>query len=69
MTPPNDYSRINQGRHELIDHILVSHAMVSHLTDAATVPLDVPSIGLQPDTAPRTDPPSDHRPVLGHFDL
>jgi endonuclease/exonuclease/phosphatase family metal-dependent hydrolase len=43
MTPPNGYSRINQGRHELIDHILVSHAMVGHLTDAATVPLDVPS--------------------------
>ncbi|TDW98552.1 endonuclease/exonuclease/phosphatase family protein [Kribbella sp. VKM Ac-2566] len=69
MTPPNDYSRINQGRHELIDHILVSHAMISHLTDAATVPLDVPSVGLQPNTAPRTDPPSDHRPVVGHFDI
>lgn len=69
MTPPNDYSRINQGRHELIDHILVSHAMTTHLTDAATVPLDVPSIGIQPQVAPRTDPPSDHRPVLAHFDL
>ena len=69
MTPPNDYSRINQGRHELIDHILVSHALVALLTDATTVPLDVPSIGVQPHTAPRTDPPSDHRPVLAHFDL
>jgi endonuclease/exonuclease/phosphatase family metal-dependent hydrolase len=69
MTPPNNYSRINQGRPELIDHILVSHAMIGHLTDAATVPLDVPSIGVQPQLAPRTDPPSDHRPVLAHFDL
>jgi len=69
MTPPSDYSRINQGRHELIDHILVSHALIEHLTDAATVPLDVPSIGLQPQVEPRTDPPSDHRPVLAHFDL
>ena len=69
MTPPNDYSRINQGRHELIDHILVSHAMIEHLTDAATVPLDVPSIGIQPQVAPRTNPPSDHRPVIAHFDL
>jgi len=69
MTPPNDYSRINQGSHELIDHILVSHAMVGHLDDAATVPLDVPSVGVQPNLAPRTDPPSDHRPVLAHFDL
>jgi hypothetical protein len=69
MTPPNNYSRINQGRRELIDHILVSHALLGHFTDAATVPLDVPSIGVRPTTAPRTDPPSDHRPVLAHFDL
>jgi endonuclease/exonuclease/phosphatase family metal-dependent hydrolase len=69
MTPPNNYSRINQGRPELIDHILVSHALLAPFTDAATVPLDVPSIGIQPTTAPRTDPPSDHRPVLAHFDL
>lgn len=69
MTPPNDYSRINQGSHELIDHILVSHALIEHLTDAATVPLDIPSIGTQPQVAPRTDPPSDHRPVLAHFDI
>jgi endonuclease/exonuclease/phosphatase family metal-dependent hydrolase len=69
MIPPNDYSRINQGRHELIDHILVSHTVVGHLNDATTVPLDVPSIGVQPNLAPRTDPPSDHRPVLAHFDL
>ena len=69
MTPPNNYSRINQGRPELIDHILISHALLAPFTDAATVPLDVPSIGVQPTTAPRTDPPSDHRPVLAHFDL
>src|SRR4051794_7901450 len=69
MTPPNDYSRINQGRHELIDHILVSHAMITHLVTAETVPLDVPSMGVQPQVAPRTDPPSDHRPVLARFDL
>ena len=67
LTPPNDYSRINQGRHELIDHILASHAMIGHLTDAATVPLDLPSIGTQPQMAPRTDPPSDHRPVVAPF--
>jgi endonuclease/exonuclease/phosphatase family metal-dependent hydrolase len=69
MTPPNDYSRINQGRRELIDHILVSHALVGHLAGASTVPLVVPSIGVHPDLAPRTNPPSDHRPVLTHFDL
>jgi len=69
MTPPNNYSRVNQGRPELIDHILVSHALLAPFTDTATVPLDVPSIGVHPTTAPRSDPPSDHRPVLAHFEL
>jgi endonuclease/exonuclease/phosphatase family metal-dependent hydrolase len=69
MTPPNNFSRINQGREELIDHVLVSHGLVGTLADAATVPLDVPSIGTHPQVAPRVDPPSDHRPVVAHFDL
>ena len=69
MTPPDDYSRINQGRRELIDHILVSHAMIGRLAEATTVPLDIPSIGVRPQVAPRTGPPSDHRPVLARFDL
>jgi endonuclease/exonuclease/phosphatase family metal-dependent hydrolase len=67
MTPPDNYSRINQGRKELIDHVLVSHALVGTIRDAATVPLGIPSIGAQPQVAPRTSPPSDHRPVLVHF--
>ena len=62
-------SRINQGRHELIDHILASHALIETLQDAATVPLDIPSIGTQPQITPRTTPPSDHRPVMANFDL
>jgi endonuclease/exonuclease/phosphatase family metal-dependent hydrolase len=69
MQPPDDYSRINQGRHELIDHILTSHALIGTLQDAGTVPLDIPSIGTQPQITPRTNPPSAHRPVLAHFDL
>jgi hypothetical protein len=69
MIPPNDYSRINQGRHELIDHILVSHAMVGHLNGATTVPLDVRSIGVQPKPRPTNRPTPDHRPVLAHFNL
>ena len=56
MTPPNDYSRINQGRHELIDHILISHAIIRRLAHTATMPLDVPSIGVQPQVTPRTGP-------------
>ena len=69
MQPPNDFSRINQGRKELIDHILVSHALIGALQDAGTVSLAIPSIGTQPQTTSRTTPPSDHRPVLAHFDL
>jgi exonuclease III len=71
MSPPDDWSRINQGRRELIDHILVSHAMTAELLETRAVPLDVPSIGVQPQLAPRAggDPPSDHRPVLARFNL
>ena len=70
MTPPDDYSRVNQGRRELIDHLLVSHALSSHVQGAATIRLDVPSIGLHPATTPRVAPaPSDHRPVIAHLDI
>src|SRR3954447_4617714 len=71
MTPPNNWSRMFAGRPELIDHILLSHALTDRLRDAATVPLDVPNIGVQPQITPRAagKPPSDHRPVLAHFDL
>jgi predicted extracellular nuclease len=71
MEPPDDWSRMFAGRRELIDHILVSQALTAPLRDAATVPLHVPDIGVQPQTAPRPagEPPSDHRPVLAHFDL
>lgn len=34
MTPPDHWSRINQGRPELIDNILVSHAMTERLRQA-----------------------------------
>src|SRR5205823_277634 len=54
MVPPDNYSRINQGRRELIDHILVSEQLVRRLTAAATVPLQVPSIGVQPQATPRS---------------
>jgi hypothetical protein len=71
MTPPDDFSRINEGRPELIDHVLISHALIGDLKDAATVPLAVPSMGLTPQVAPRAagKPPSDHRPVVAHIDV
>jgi endonuclease/exonuclease/phosphatase family metal-dependent hydrolase len=71
MTPPENWSRVNQGRAELIDHILVSHALTGRLGEARTVPLEVPSIGVQPQATPRAagQPPSDHRPVVARFTL
>src|SRR3954452_7883751 len=71
MTPPDNWSRMFPGRPELIDHILISHPLTGRLQNAATVPLEVPSIGVQPQTTPRAagQPPSDHRPVLAHLDL
>jgi hypothetical protein len=41
--------------------------LIETLQDAATVPLDIPSIGTQPQITPRTTPPSDHRPVVASF--
>jgi hypothetical protein len=71
MAAPNDFSRINEGRKELIDHILVSHALIQVLPDAATIPVDgQPSVGTRPQLAPRANGvPSDHRPVIAHFNL
>jgi endonuclease/exonuclease/phosphatase family metal-dependent hydrolase len=59
------YSRVFNGRPELIDHILVSHRLALRLDSADTGTTDLPSI-----SGPR--PPStgsDHAPVLARFDL
>src|ERR1044071_5613975 len=47
MPSGRDYSRINQGRQELIDHILVSRALVTPLdavTAQALIDAPLPSI-------------------------
>jgi endonuclease/exonuclease/phosphatase family metal-dependent hydrolase len=71
MSPPDNWSRINQGRPELIDHILISHTMTQQVLEAAAIPLAVPSVGVTPELGPRAagEPPSDHRPVRARFDL
>ncbi|AVH59340.1 MULTISPECIES: endonuclease/exonuclease/phosphatase family protein [Streptomyces] len=61
------FSRINSGRHELIDHILVSHRLVHRVTAAGTglpgteQPL-LPSVGADPGER-RGAEGSDHAPV------
>ena len=69
MPAGKDYSRINQGRKELIDHVLVSAALVKPL-DAisveAIIPQQLPSITTDPN-ARRDQPSSDHAPVVASF--
>jgi endonuclease/exonuclease/phosphatase family metal-dependent hydrolase len=69
MPVGKNYSRINQGRKELIDHILVSAALVKPLntiTVEAVIPDPLPSITSNPNA--RLDKPSsDHAPVVATF--
>ncbi len=67
MPADKDYSRINQGRRELIDHILVSAALVHQVTSVETV-IDqpLPSITADPN-ARLSAPSSDHAPVVATF--
>jgi endonuclease/exonuclease/phosphatase family metal-dependent hydrolase len=69
MPAGKDYSRINQGRKELIDHILVSAALVKPLGSIsveAVIPEPLPSITADP-TARVDEPSSDHAPVVATF--
>jgi endonuclease/exonuclease/phosphatase family metal-dependent hydrolase len=70
MPADRNYSRINQGRHELIDHILVSATLVKPLeaiTVGAVIPASLPSVTPDPN-ARRDKPSSDHAPVIATFD-
>ncbi len=69
MPEGKNYSRINQGRKELIDHILVSAALVKptdSITVEAVIPQQLPSIAPDPN-ARRAQPSSDHAPVVATF--
>lgn len=68
MPPGKDFSRVNAGRRELIDHILVSAALVKRVGSVeAIVEQPLPSVGNDP--GPRKNAPSsDHAPVVATFD-
>lgn len=69
MPEGKNYSRINQGRKELIDHILVSAALVKPLdsiTVETVIDQQLPSITSDPN-ARRDQPSSDHAPVVATF--
>src|SRR4051794_8390099 len=69
MPDGKNYSRVNQGRKELIDHILVSAALAKPL-DAITVEAIIdeplPSITTDPNER-RNASSSDHAPVVATF--
>jgi endonuclease/exonuclease/phosphatase family metal-dependent hydrolase len=70
MPAGRDYSRINQGRKELIDHILVSQALVQPInTVTAQAVIDAPLASINPaePNARRNAPASDHAPVVATF--
>lgn len=69
MPEGKNYSRINQGRKELIDHVLVSAALVKpidSITVEAVFPQPLPSITSNLN-ARRDQPSSDHAPVVATF--
>jgi endonuclease/exonuclease/phosphatase family metal-dependent hydrolase len=69
MPEGKDYSRINQGRKELIDHIFVSAALVKPLDSIsveAVIVEPLPSITTDPN-ARKEQPSSDHAPVVATF--
>jgi endonuclease/exonuclease/phosphatase family metal-dependent hydrolase len=62
------YSRIFEGRPELIDHILVSKALVDLVESVDTGPGEPPSI-TEDRAARRDEPVSDHLAVIARFGL
>jgi endonuclease/exonuclease/phosphatase family metal-dependent hydrolase len=69
MPEGKNYSRIYQGRKELIDHILVSGALVEPLHSISVEAVNaehLPSIAADPN-ARRAEPSSDHAPVVATF--
>lgn len=69
MPEGKDYSRINNGRKELIDHILVSAALVKpfeSVTAEAVIDPPLPSVTEDPNER-KNAPSSDHAPVVATF--
>lgn len=62
------YSRIYQGRRELIDHLLVSKSLVDRVGAVTTGDLKIPSIGDDPGDRLGAEA-SDHRPVVATFEV
>ncbi|HYZ01295.1 MAG TPA: endonuclease/exonuclease/phosphatase family protein [Candidatus Binatia bacterium] len=69
MPEGRNFSRVNDGRKELIDHVLVSHPLAGHVKSAeAVVDEALPSVTNDPSPR-RNAPSSDHAPVVATFDV
>jgi endonuclease/exonuclease/phosphatase family metal-dependent hydrolase len=69
MPEGKNYSRVNHGRKELIDHILVSAALVKPLNSVSAetiIDQPLPSVTEDPN-ARKNEPSSDHAPVVATF--
>jgi endonuclease/exonuclease/phosphatase family metal-dependent hydrolase len=70
LIPENErFSRVYQGRHELIDHIMVSRSLLDHVDEVHTLSAaGLPSVGDDP-VARRDASASDHSPVLAQLSV
>ena len=66
IAPDRRFSRVFDGRRELIDHILTSRRLVTRAVRVDTAGDPPPSIGSDP-AARRNAPASDHAPVVAEF--
>ncbi|MFJ8016744.1 endonuclease/exonuclease/phosphatase family protein [Streptomyces sp. NPDC096339] len=62
------FSRIFEGQHELIDHIMISHSLLAKFQEVSTGNEKLPSVTEDQPAAPH-DKPSDHSPVAAKFDF
>ena len=70
MPAGRDYSRNNQGRRELIDHILVSRALLDapkQIAVGAVIDAPMPSVDPTDPNTRRNAPASDHAPIVALF--
>ena len=61
------FSRVFNGRPELIDHILASHALVHDVDSVTSRTADLPSVTTNP--GERREATSDHAPVIARFGM
>ncbi|MEU9078050.1 endonuclease/exonuclease/phosphatase family protein [Kitasatospora sp. NPDC048538] len=62
------FSRVFEGQHELIDHVLISHSLLAGFRTVSTGGGKLPNV-LEARPAAPHDRPSDHSPVVAAFDL